>query len=64
MRPSPRARLPSACRSSTPGKRFPRGGQYASDPIHLNDAGHSALARYVANRIAEIEGWTMPACPF
>jgi lysophospholipase L1-like esterase/predicted ester cyclase len=46
------------------GEAFPAGGQYASDQIHLSDAGHSALARYVANRIAEIEGWTMPACTF
>ena len=43
---------------------FPAGGQYAIDSLHLSDAGHSALARYVANSIAAIESWTMPACTF
>ena len=45
------------------GQAFPS-GQYAADVTHLNDAGHSALAEYVAASIAASESWTMPACTF
>jgi lysophospholipase L1-like esterase len=45
------------------GQAFPA-GQYAADWIHLDDAGHSALAQFVATSIAASGSWSMPACTF
>ena len=45
------------------GQAFPA-GQHAADATHLDDAGHAALAQYVATTIAALNGWSMAGCSF